>query len=235
MLRQIVLVAGLVGMLVLGGVSLAQEATPVTPGEATTLDAVTGDSAAYYGQQVTLDGWLVEFVNANTFILGEGDPLLDSQVLVINNSGRPFSMDIVTGERVQVTGIVVPSFEEGGFDQVINNFRNAIMPGQNPVDTQPPMETTPMDETAVDVTPADSTDANVTPDTTTVIEATPAEGGDPMVATPLPSVDTPVDPSVVSPVSMNLTPLTNVVAERFSNYTILEITSLDSVMFIPQE
>jgi hypothetical protein len=182
MIHNISLTLFVVAMFLFSSVSFAQDATPVptteaeapqveaVPVEGVTLGDVTADSPAYYGQQVTLYGWLVEFVNVRSFILGEGDPLFDSQVLVINNTPEEFDWSLVAGERVQITGVVMPSFEEGGYDQVVANLIN---------------HAAPQDETTPGVQPLD------------------------------------------------FNPLTNVVADRFYNYTIIEITSVDEVMYIP--
>ena len=279
MIRQMLLVTGLAGMLILGGAALAQDAPtptapvegevpvePVVPAEGEviegpTLETVTADPGAVYGQEVTLEGVLTEFVNVRTFVLSEGAALDDDKVLVINNTPIEFDPTLVTGERVRITGIVMPSYNEGGFDQVISNFMSLIVPAQNPVEQPPVVDATPADSVPADATPADAssadtaatpaaaipggdatpvegtmdegTDAEPTPDGVIVVDATPAEGGDPMVATPMPSVDTSVQTPGFTPETLDFTPLTNAIAERYPEFTIVEITSLDNVMFIP--
>lgn len=170
MLRKLLLAAGLAGMLILGGAVLAQDATPTIPMEGevpaegemvegATLGDVTADSAAYYGQQVTLEGILEEYVNARTFVLGEGAVLFDSKVLVINNSAQEFDPSLVTGERVRITGIVVPSYDEGGFNQVIGNFNGVSRPLPGTTDPAAPVQpAAPADPNAQPVLPAGTFD-----------------------------------------------------------------------------
>ncbi|MBE0703982.1 MAG: hypothetical protein IH582_12575, partial [Afipia sp.] len=75
----------------------------------TTLEEVTADSTAFWGSEITLEGVVETFLNVNMFVLSEGAALDDDRVLVINNSGQPFSPDVVLGDRVLVTGIVHPA------------------------------------------------------------------------------------------------------------------------------
>jgi hypothetical protein len=282
MIRQYFLVLGLFSMLILSGAALAQDvATPTAPVEGEmpaeplapvegeviegpTLESVTADPGAVYGQEVTLEGVLAEFVNVRTFVLSEGAALDDDKVLVINNTPIEFDPSLVAGERVQITGIVMPSYNEGGFDQVISNFMNIIRPGQSPGDTGAvDAAATPADaaaddassadtaetpaaaipgaaDTAADATPAEgamdeATDAEPTPDQAAAVNATPAEGAEPVEATPMvPAVTTAQTPGM-SFDNVDWTPLTNAIAERFSDFTIVEITSIDAVTFIPTE
>jgi hypothetical protein len=87
----------------------AQDNTVV--GGTVTLEEVTANSADYYGQTVTLEGILIEFVNVNSFVLGEDALLDDDRVLVINNSGSSIPRDFFRGDRVVITGVVHPSLE----------------------------------------------------------------------------------------------------------------------------
>lgn len=220
MVRQIMFMGGLIALLALGSLALAQDATPTLPmegemegefatevpadvvvpeqqfpaegefAESATLGDVTANSPAYYGQQVTLEGVLEEYVNARTFVLSEGAVLFDSKVLVINNTPQEFDLNLVTGERVRITGIVMPSYNEGGFSQIINNFNSMIRPA-NP---------------AVPAVPAD-------PNT----PAQPAQ---------------PAEPAVPAG-TLDFTPLTNAIADRYPHFTILEVTSMDGVWFVP--
>lgn len=281
MIRQYFLVLGLFSMLILGGAVFAQDATPTAPVEGEmpaeplapvegeviegpTLESVTADPGAVYGQEVTLEGVLAEFVNVRTFVLSEGAALDDDKVLVINNTPIEFDPSLVAGERVQITGIVMPSYNEGGFDQVISNFMNIIRPGQSPGDTGAvDAAATPADaaaddassvdtaetpaaaipgaaDTAADATPAEgamdeATDAEPTPDQAAAVNATPAEGAEPVEATPMVPADTTAQTLGMSFDNVDWTPLTNAIAERFSDFTIVEITSIDAVTFIPTE
>src|SRR5690606_9028882 len=170
MIRNIFLTLFVVVMFLFSSVSFAQDPTPVPtieaeteveapqeapPGEAVptngiTLGDVTANSPDYYGQQVTLYGWLVEFVNVRSFIMGEGDPLFDSQVLVINNTPEEFDWSLVAGERVQITGVVMPSFEEGGYDQVIENLTNNTAPEDETTAGVQPLAINPLTNVVAD-------------------------------------------------------------------------------------
>jgi hypothetical protein len=303
------MITGLAAMLILGGAVFAQDAaTPTAPVEGEmpaeplapvegeviegpTLESVTADPGAVYGQEVTLEGVLAEFVNVRTFVLSEGAALDDDKVLVINNTPIEFDPSLVTGERVQITGIVMPSYNEGGFDQVISNFMDVIAPAQSPVESQPPADTTTMDatpadaaaddassadtaetpaaaipgaadtaadatpaegamdDTAADATPADATtgdtgevnatDAQATLTNDADAQATPADattdntGAVDAAATPIVPADTTAQTPGMSFDNVDWTPLTNAIAERYPEFTIVEITSIDSVMFIP--
>lgn len=100
-----------VAVLMLASLSFAAVAQDTVVGGTVTLEEVTANSADYYGQTVTLEGVLIEFVNVSSFVLGEDALLDDDRVLVINNSGNYFSRDIFRGDRVVITGVVHPSLE----------------------------------------------------------------------------------------------------------------------------
>jgi hypothetical protein len=104
-------------------VTIAQQTTPLpNNGEQTTtatLDDVAGNAAAYYGQQVTIDGAVVELVNVRAFLMGVAGANGGSQVIVLNNSGQEFNIGLTQGAPVRVTGVVYPSYNGGGFDQIM--------------------------------------------------------------------------------------------------------------------
>lgn len=83
------------------------------------LEIVTADPASFYGQEVTFEGVVTELVNIRAFVLGEGAALDDDQVLVLNNSGQEFSIELTRDARVQVTGTIYPAWDQGGWDQVM--------------------------------------------------------------------------------------------------------------------
>lgn len=83
------------------------------------LEIVTADPASFYGQEVTFEGVVTEMVNIRAFVLGEGAALDDDQVLVLNNSGQEFSIELTRDARVQVTGTIYPAWDQGGWDQVM--------------------------------------------------------------------------------------------------------------------
>ncbi len=76
---------------------------------AQTLEDVTDDSASYYGQQVTLEGVVQNFLSPHVFVLGEDTFLDNDQVLVINRSGQVFGPNIYEEARVTVSGVIQPS------------------------------------------------------------------------------------------------------------------------------
>lgn len=119
MRRLLVLFLSLVALLSMGAIAMAQETDDTADGA--TLETVTGDSASFFGQEVTLEGEVIEFLNPRIFVLGEGAALDDDKVLVINNTNRELNLSLITGERARLTGTIVPSFNEGGIGQVINN------------------------------------------------------------------------------------------------------------------
>jgi hypothetical protein len=72
---------------------------------------VTGDSAPWYGQVVTLEGEIGDFISTRMFTLGEGAALDNDQVLVVNNSTHTFPPEVMEHARIRVTGRIHPSLE----------------------------------------------------------------------------------------------------------------------------
>ena len=356
MTRKFLLIAALVGLLISGSVIAQEDPTPLSPeGEAPadvaepiadegpTLETVTADSTAYYGQEVVLEGVIEEFLNRRTFILGEGAELDNDMVLVINNAAQELPLNLVVGERVQIRGIIAPPYIDGGLEGVLNNYINMtanMVPQQPEVQEEPATEETmteegaeatptmaaegeeptteegaeasptmaaegeepateegteaeqPTTEEGAEATPTmaaegeepvteegagdEATAGEVAPEATeeTMVEegaeATPtmaAEGEEPAteegtddVVTEGEGVDTdttvegtegeaeegtmeevtatPVSETpapVMTPEQVDFTPLAQEVEERFGNFTILEITSVDSITYIPPE
>lgn len=77
--------------------------------EGPTLETVTG-TEDYYGQTVTLEGVVREFVGSRIFVLHEDVTVDDDAVLVIN-MGPEIDMSVVTDTRLQVTGTIHPSLQ----------------------------------------------------------------------------------------------------------------------------
>lgn len=96
-------------LIIVGGATISAQDTV---GEPIGLGDVTGDSASYYGQTVTIQAVIGEFVSSNAFVLTDAALLSNNSVLVINNSGRPIPNSYVKGQEVVVTGRVHPSFSE---------------------------------------------------------------------------------------------------------------------------
>jgi hypothetical protein len=106
----------LTAALAFGSVVFAQDAVPAE-GEIG-IDAITADSAAYYGQTVTVTGNVDSLVNIRSFVIGGGG-LGNPQLLVLNNSGEEFNIGLTNDADVRVTGVIYPSYNGGGWDQVL--------------------------------------------------------------------------------------------------------------------
>lgn len=74
-----------------------------------TIESVTSESDEYYGEIVTLEGEIGEFVNSRIFALGESAAIDNDLVLVVNNSSETFDPRIMAEAHVIVTGRVHPS------------------------------------------------------------------------------------------------------------------------------
>jgi hypothetical protein len=85
------------------------------------LEGLTNDPGVYIGQTVTLEGVVDDLLNVRAFILGEGAALDNDQVLVINTSGQEYDVRLTQGARFRVTGLIYPSFANGGLTQVVAN------------------------------------------------------------------------------------------------------------------
>ena len=77
----------------------------------TTLEELTADSAEFYGETVSLEGTIVEFVNSSSFVIGEDAAIDDDRILVLNNSGEVLPIQLFRGEFIVVTGVVHGSLE----------------------------------------------------------------------------------------------------------------------------
>lgn len=122
MRSKILLALILVIALLSVNIAAAQDATEVpAPAQATasanpTIGDITGNHETYYGQQVTVQGVVEEFLNARVFVIGEGSTLLDNKLLVIDASGQEIPLTVARDQQVQLTGMVYPSIQEGGMD-----------------------------------------------------------------------------------------------------------------------
>jgi hypothetical protein len=189
-------------------------------GTAVTIADITGDNAPFLGTYVTFSGNVDEVINARMFILGEAATLGSNQVLVINNSGYELPLYVTAGRAVQVTGIVYSAFDQGGFDML-------------------PFNTTGMNSMGMTGTTgmAGTTDPSMMPTL------------DPALPTVDPALVPTNDPGVVNQVGtdtmgqmggMNMMPqydvrgvASQIVQERFANFTIIELTSVTTVMEVP--
>lgn len=97
-------------LLVLGSLLFVVSAQDTSEMDAT-LEEVTSDSASFYGQTITLNGVIIEYLNASSFVLGEDATIDDDRVLVLNNSGDVFPPELFVGEHVTLTGVVYASIQ----------------------------------------------------------------------------------------------------------------------------
>lgn len=78
----------------------------------TTIQEVVNNDTELVGQTVTVEGVVSELVNVRAFTLRE-DAVIDADgVLVINNTGQPFDLNVTADDRFLVTGIVHNPIEE---------------------------------------------------------------------------------------------------------------------------
>jgi len=114
------------------GIAAAQDATQEpTPTNEIGLGDVVGNKAQYYGQQVTVEGTIEEVINVRAFVLGDQATLNDHRVLVINNSPQDFDIGVRKDQKVRVIGNLCPSFNEGGWTQLVgSNSVNGPSPTQ---------------------------------------------------------------------------------------------------------
>ncbi len=112
----LVLILGLLSF----GVVAAQSTTPEpTPTDELGLSDVIGNKTQYYGQTVTVEGTIEEVVNVRAFVVGDGATLNDHQLLVINSSDQDFDIGVRKDQMVRLTGTLYPSFNEGGWTQLV--------------------------------------------------------------------------------------------------------------------
>jgi|GEM_PF-4810289 len=181
-------------------ITVAQDPTAVPGAEQTGIiygvGDITGDTAPFYGQQVTIEGNVDELVNVRMFVLGEDAVLGASQVLVINNTGQEFPLTLTSGQKARVTGIVYAAFDQAGLEQ---------FPFGMGTNTDMGVQT---DMTAQPATTVGQTDMTMQPSTM----GTTGFSADDMRSV-----------------------LSGVIQERFGNFTIIELTSIDTLMIDPAQ
>lgn len=188
----------------------AQEATAVADG-APTLESVTADPGSYYGMEVTFEGVVVELVNIRSFVLGEGAAIDDDQVLVLNNSGQEFNIGLTRDARVRVTGTIYPAFDQGGWDQLSQEFSAGGTGMAGTTDTTGAMTAT--EEAAMGDMGMEATDE-------AMAQPTPVPAGNNMGGT-----------TGMGGVTLADYPLV-VLQDRFPSYTLLVINSVDNISFV---
>lgn len=76
------------------------------------IQSVVDAPGDYVGQVVTLEGIVSELVNVRAFILREDAVIAADGVLVINNSGRAFDLNVTRDRRFLITGTVHAPIDE---------------------------------------------------------------------------------------------------------------------------
>lgn len=174
-----------------------------------TLELVTSEPASFYGQELTLDGVVSELVNIRSFVLGEGAALDDDQVLVLNNSGQEFSIDLTRDASVQVTGTIYPAWDQGGWDQVM------MLPMGGIADVQ---AGTTGDQSGDVITTEEAVTEEAEMTTSEAMEETEAPLMEP-------------NQVIVPGVTLAAYP-TTLLEQRFPSHTLLVIDSADDIAFV---
>jgi hypothetical protein len=248
---------GLIALLALfgSGAVLAQD---VVVGQ--NVGDITGDPGSFYGQTVTLQGNISDFLSTNVFVLSDASAV-NANVLVINNSGQPLPNSYVQGQDIIVSGRIHPSYSEvlGGaiaqfpsFFEERQGMMGGMMATQDPamMATQDPAMMATQDPAMM-----------ATPD----LSGTPLGGATDPMATPA-SADagastgaTPADTTMVTPVggtgdtsvSGTMTDMSGQMTgmmmsyqedllafvygdslmDEYDIYTILEITDINQLMY----
>lgn len=220
-----------------GGVALAQE------GQVTISD-ITGDSAAYYGQTVTVDGVITELLNVRAFVISDQN-IIDNQLLVVNNTGREFDLRVTAGQRVIVTGIVHPHAAEGGLSQIVS-----ALPGPdtgmttgttNTGAAQPEATVDPAMEVTAEATvdPAMEATAEVMDDASMqatedpMAEATEDPAMQPTPMTDMTNSDMTGTNGMFQMDAIDLS--TMVIPDRLQQHTIVELIAIQDITFVDEE
>lgn len=170
----------------------AQDATPeLVP---VTVGDLVGDPGLYVGQTVIIEDAISEYINPQSFLLGEDAAIGEARVLVVNTSGQPLPFTMFAGDRVVVTGIVHPSLQmrldngEVTLPEDRLAFRQSyVSPDINDLGDMTDDILPTVDPAAATADPAVAT---VDPAVATVDPAATVEGSTDMTATPEGSTDT---------------------------------------------
>ena len=98
----------ILGLLTISAFNIAVVAQ-ITEEPPNTLEGVASGPANFYRQPVTLHGYVSEFLSSGIFVIGENAVFDNDQLLVVNNTGELFDLNIQKGAQVQVTGVVYES------------------------------------------------------------------------------------------------------------------------------
>jgi hypothetical protein len=185
-------------------VASAQEptATPQT-GLVYGVADITGDTDSFHGLPVTIEGTVDELVNVRMFVLGDNAVIGGGQVLVINNTGQEFPLALTASRPVRMTGVVYPSFDQGGLEQFPFGVTAASSGSDQTEATDMPSE------------PTATLEADATPQSTAIESQT----------------STTMSSSRVGFADAEMrSVLGNVIQERFANFTIIELNAIDTLI-----
>jgi hypothetical protein len=209
----------------------APELVPVTVGD------LVRDPGLYVGQTVIIEDTISEYINPQSFLLGEDAAIGEARVLVVNTSGHPLPFTMFAGDRVVVTGVVHPSLQmrlDNG-EVTLPEDRLAFRQTYTLPDFNDLGDTT--DDILPTVDPAATTDPAATLD-----PAATVEGSMDMTATPEGStdMDTTTDMDMTGDmVSGSMEAIDFYYGggfpERLDGYLIIEVSSLDDLSHLLAE
>lgn len=210
------------------GTMLAQDA-PMGDPVPVSIGDITGGATPYYGQHVTFQGTIREFVSTNAFVLTDGT----MNVLVVNNSGHPLPNSFVKGHEVSIAGRVHPSFTEvvGDPNLRLPSFYEERLGMMGSTDTS---------GTGTDSTMATPVD----PAIATPVDSTMATPVDPAIATPATGTGTSSDTAgnTTDNLSGTMRPYeedllgwvyAEALPDEFDVYTVIELTDPNTLSFAP--
>lgn len=259
MFKKLTTSIALTAALAFGSVAFAQDAVPAE-GQIGIGD-ITADSAAYYGQTVTVQGNVDELVNVRSFVIGGGG-LGNPQLLVLNNSGEEFNIGLTSDAQVIVTGTIYPSYNGGGWDQVLASVgtTNTGMDTIAGDDSLMGADTTGMDTTGMDTTGMDTTGMDTTGMDTTGMDTTGMDtlaGEDSLMGADTTGMDTMVGEDSLGMDTTGMDTMTTdmdmtddammgthigldsypvvIFTDRFPDHTILVVNSIDDIQFVTVE
>jgi hypothetical protein len=139
----ITLILVLLSVAALNFVVIAQEQE--TPN---TLEQIASAPEEFYGQTVTFDAYVSEFLNSQIFVASENALFDNDMVLIMDDNGEPFHMAVTKGAQVRITGTVYESLDVLQADRRRQEFEaQANNPDATPatVDTSPETPQEPFD------------------------------------------------------------------------------------------
>ena len=214
----------------------AQEATPelvpVTAGD------LVGDPGLYVGQTVIIEDTISEYINPQSFLLGEDAAIGEARVLVVNTSGQPLPFTMFAGDRVVVTGVVHPSLQMRLDNGEVTLPEDRLAYRQTYV--SPDMSN--MGDTTDDILPTLDAAATDDPEAVATVDATVAtldpaattDGSMEMTATPEGSMDMTGDMSAGNMEAVDFY-YGGGFPERLDGYLIIEVSSIDDLSHLLAE